>query len=496
MRQMTSFSPSQEAQIKARLARAILKDRGYEEQVTFEPLRDWVERVAPHYEWYEHCIRLAAVLQRVVRGELKRVMIFAPPRHGKSELVSRLLPGYYLTCHPRRWVGMCGYGSDLTKELAREARMHYTASGGVMRKDQRAAANWRTAAGGGLWAAGVGGPMTGRGAHLLLLDDPIKNADEAASPVYRRRQQDWWQSTFTTRAEPGAAIVVIQTRWHKDDLAGWLLKREEENEPEGWHIVHMPAIAEPPPPFPAGCTVEPEWRRDGQALCPERYDLADLAQQQVGRGPYYWAAMYQQRPSPRGGGMFLREWLPVEPHLPQAPEGQPPLSWRWIRYWDKAATAGGEGARTAGVLIGKAEQRYLIASVVAGRWSAVEREKVILETAINDRAVYGHVATWVEQEPGSGGKESAENTVRGLVAHGFAAHAEPVRGEKTLRAEPLAAAAAAGSVALLAGPWVEAFWAEAELFPMGALKDQVDAASGAYNRLAAPGDAYSVPSPW
>lgn len=441
-----------------------------------ESFRQWTETAHPRFTWYRHCEVLGRVLEKVAEGELRRVMIFCPPRHGKSEQTSRLFTAYYLTRFPERWVGLASYGAEFATDLARNAKEFYLAGGGELRGDQRAAANWRTAKGGGLWSAGAGGSITGRGGNLLVIDDPLKNAEEAASETIRRRHQEWWQSTFRTRAEPDSAIVIIQTRWHTEDLSGWLLSREGGEATEGWHIVNLPAIAEGPSEIPATCTLELDWRNPGEALCPERYDLPALNALRGGTGPYYWSAMFQQRPAPRGGGMFERAWFEIIPATPQ------PVAQR-IRYWDKAGTAGGDGARTAGVLMARSGDSFTIESVVAGRWGATERERVISQTAQADKAAHGRVATWVEQEPGSGGKESAEATVRGLSLAGFSAHAEPVRGDKALRAEPLAGAASVGNVRLKAGEWCEGFLSEIELFPMGALKDQVDAASGAFNKL-------------
>lgn len=404
-------------------------------------------------------------------------MIFEPPRHGKSLQASRLFSAYYLSRFPERWVTVASYGAELALDMTRAAKEYYLEGGGGLRADQRAAGNWSTPQGGGMRSAGAGGPLTGRGFDLGIVDDVLKNAEEASSDLIRRRHQEWWQSTFRTRAEPDGAIVIIQTRWHVSDLSGWLLSREGTDATEGWHIVNLPAIAEEPLAIPETCTAEPDWREEGEPLCPERYDLEALRKLQGGTGAYYWAAMYQQRPSPRGGGMFERAWFEIVPQTPQ------PVTAR-VRYWDKAGTAGGDGARTAGVLLARSGDIFTVESVVAGRWGATERERVILQTAQADAATYGRVVTWVEQEPGSGGKESAEATVRMLSLAGLSGKAEAVRGEKVLRAEPLAGAASVGNVKLKAGPWVEGFLTEAESFPMGALKDQIDASGGAYTKLA------------
>jgi predicted phage terminase large subunit-like protein len=444
--------------------------------------REWSAKANKQFHWFKHCEVLGNVLQRVADGELRRVMIFEPPRHGKSLQTSRMFSAYYLSRFPSKWVTVASYGAELALDMTRAAKEYYLEGGGELRADQRAAGNWSTLAGGGMRSAGAGGPLTGRGFDLGIIDDPVKNAEEAASETIRRRHQEWWQSTFRTRAEPDSAIVIIQTRWHTDDLSGWLLGREGSEATEGWHVVNLPAIAEEPPEIPATCTLEPDWREMGQPLCPERYDLPALSALRGGTGPYYWAAMFQQRPAPRGGGMFERAWFEVIGGTPS------PVTAR-VRYWDKAGTAGGDGARTAGVLMARCGNTFVIEDVVAGRWGATEREKVILQTAQADKVTYGRVETWVEQEPGSGGKESAEATVRMLSLVGLTAQAEAVRGDKALRAEPLAGAASVGNVKLRGvateTAWVEGFLAEAELFPMGALKDQVDAASGAYNKLIA-----------
>jgi hypothetical protein len=151
-----------------------------------------------------------------------------------------------------------------------------------------------------MWAAGVGGPIAGKGFHLGLVDDPIKNAEEANSPVIREKHKDWYRSTFSTREEPGGAIVLIMTRWDEDDLAGWLLAGEEDDGDanEGWHVLHLPAIRDETAilQVPPGCTVEPDWREPGEALCPERYPLDRLRRLKRRVGEYYWFGLYQQLP--------------------------------------------------------------------------------------------------------------------------------------------------------------------------------------------------------
>jgi predicted phage terminase large subunit-like protein len=450
---------------------------------TGEPLAfaDFIRKVNPRYKFYAHAEQLVKVLQRVADGELKRLMVFMPPRHSKSETVSRLFTAYYLYRHPEKWVAITSYGDALARTMSRASQANFTEAGGLLNPDATAVTHWETTSKGGMWATGVGGPATGRGFDLGIVDDPVKNAEEAASETLRAKQKEWWQSTFSTREEPDGAIVVIQTRWHGDDLAGWLLAQEagEQEEPERWHIVHMPAIAEAPPTYPPTCTVEPDLRQPGEALCPERYNEKKLGGIAKRVGPYFWAALFQQRPAPRQGDFFQRAWFGILRAMP--------TGCRFVRYWDKAGSSG-KGDFSVGALLAMTpEGRCVVVDVVRGQWNAGQREAVIRQTAEMDRDRYGHVTVWLEQEPGSGGKESAENSVRNLA--GFAAHAAPVTGDKAVRATPLAAQAQAHNVDLLAGVWNAPFLDEIAAFPNGAHDDQVDAAAGAFNKLNGAGKA-------
>lgn len=279
--------------------------------------REFIYKVKPKYKWYLHCEKLASVLQRVADDEIKRLMVFEPPRHGKSEMVSRLFPAYYLYRHPERFVGINSYAANLSYTFSRAVRDNYKEVG-ELRDDAAAVDYWLLPQGGGVWAAGVGGPITGKGFHLGLIDDPLKNAQEALSDTIRNGHKEWYDSTFATREEPDGAIIVVQTRWHEDDLSGWLLSREnqEDMEPERWHIVNLPAVCEDSAPqFPLTCTVEPDWRLPGEALCPERYPLFKLRKFQKNR--YFWSALYQQRPTPADGEVFKASWFNFYSELPE-----------------------------------------------------------------------------------------------------------------------------------------------------------------------------------
>lgn len=450
--------------------------------------REFVGRVRPGYRWYRHCEILAAVLQRVADGELRRLMVFMPPRHGKSEAVSRLFSAYYLYRYPHRWVGINSYGAELAYTLSRASREHYERAGGRVKAGADAVKHWETPDGGGLWAAGVGGPITGKGWHLGIIDDPIKNAKEAASGTVRTSHKEWYGSTFYTREEPGddgtpdGALVVVQTRWNQDDLAGWLLKEESEDDgnPERWHVVNFEAIKEDASAeLPATCTVEPDWRKPGEALCPERRPLAKLEQIKRRIGSYFWNALFQQRPRPAEGKLFRRGWFAVVDAAPACVD--------MVRHWDLAATADTEGRDpdwTAGALLGKtADGRVVILDVVRLRGTPAEVDRVMAATAASDRQRWGHVRITIEQEPGSGGKRTIVYLATRVLA-GYDVRGEPASGSKVERARAMAAQAEVGNVLLLSGAWNRDLVDELVAFPTpGVHDDQVDAVSGALSGL-------------
>lgn len=410
------------------------------------------------------------MLERVATGEIKRLMVFLPPRHTKSELVSRLFSAYYLLRNPHHFVGINSYAADLAFTLSRAARQNFVTCGGEIRDDAAAIKHWETKQGGGMWAAGVGGPITGKGFHLGIIDDPLKNAEEANSEVIREKHKEWYRSTFYTRAEPGAAIILIQTRWNEDDLAGWLLAEEEseEDSPERWHIVCFPAIADDLQSFPDTCTVEEEFREKGRPLCPERYD-EDALRRIRAKGERNFEALYQQRPSAKEGYFFKVANLEIVDAVP--------ADGRSARGWDKAATPG-DGDYTAGVKMLSKDGMFYITDVVRGQWDTATRDKTIRQTAVLDGIPCKQIG---EQEPGSGGKESAQNFLRLLAGYGVSTVQSTANKEE--RADPFSSQVNAGNVKLLAGPWNKAYIEELRQFPFGSHDDQVDGSSLAFNQL-------------
>jgi predicted phage terminase large subunit-like protein len=242
---------------------------------------------------------IAESIDEAARGELEGLVVSMPPQHGKSELCSKYLPAWYLGRYPDRRVILASYEADFASGWGRKARDLVDQWGhlfGVSVNRSSGAANRWDLEGreGGMTAAGVGGPITGRGAHLLIVDDPIKNDEEARSATFREKLWDWWQSVATTRLRPGALIVVIQTRWHRDDLTGRILEQARDTGHK-WRVVKFPALAE---------DEDVLGRQPGEALWPEVFTKERLEKVRDDRTNYYWQAMYQQNPQAEGSA----EW--------------------------------------------------------------------------------------------------------------------------------------------------------------------------------------------
>lgn len=228
-----------------------------------------------------------------------------PPRHGKSEFTSKYFPPWYIGQLPEHRVILAGYGANFAAEWGRKVR-DLTEEFGLrffdieVRSDSKAADLWNLEGhAGGMDSVGVGGPLTGKGANLLIIDDPVKNAEEANSEVYRAKTWDWYLSTAYSRLEPGGSVILIQTRWHTDDLAGRILEHAKETG-EAWDVLNLPALAGP------GDILG---RRVGDALWPERYDVAALLRIKATLGSFWFSALYNQSPVPAEGGLFKRSWL-------------------------------------------------------------------------------------------------------------------------------------------------------------------------------------------
>lgn len=344
-------------------------------------LLPYVMRFNPDYQpgWVhaDICQRLERFSKAVANKESPRLMISMPPRSGKSELASKNFPTWHLGHYPKHEIIQSTYSADLALDFSRKireqikSRLYHGIFDTRLDKNSQALERWLTTAGGAYAAVGVRGPITGRGAHIGIIDDPVKDRVEAESEVMRQQVKDWYSSTFYTRLAPGGGVLVIMTRWHEDDLSGWLIKLFEEAEAEAeekgewpkdadrWDIVNYPAIAEEDEPF----------RKEGEALHPERYPLEALARIKRALLPRDWSALYQQHPSIADGDFFKRGYFK---HY--APNECPPINELNIYCaWDQALGKKNTNDFTVCVIIGisRGGDIYVL-HVLRGRWTSLE----------------------------------------------------------------------------------------------------------------------------
>lgn len=257
--------------------------------------------------WHHRVIaqKLQKALKRVANGKRGRVIIQVPPRHGKSELASIKFPAWVLGQKPDYPVIATSYSKELVADFGRDTKdlmksKNYKALFDTrLRKDAKAKAKWLTQQDGGYTSAGVGGSITGKGFKVGIVDDPIKNREEADSEVIRDKVWNWWKSTFISREDGNGAIIVIMTRWHEDDLVGRILSEDKAGDPNAWDVIDFPAIAEE----------DEEYRDKGEPLWPERFGEDILKERKEASGPYEWSALYQQKPVTDESREFKNRWI-------------------------------------------------------------------------------------------------------------------------------------------------------------------------------------------
>lgn len=437
----------------------------------------------PSYIVNWHHKAICIEIENFFESDATLLVLQVGPRHGKTEIISRRLPAWFLGQNPDKSVISASYAADLASRINRDVQriMDDPFYKEIFPKVSIPSKNVRSEAKqgylrnneifeiinhkGSYRSAGVGGGITGMGADLLLIDDPVKNYQDAMSKTKREHVWEWYTSTALTRLEKNGKVIIIMTRWHQEDLAGKAIENAEKNNIP-YKVISFEAILENPNSSPY------EIRQPGEALWPEKYSLKKLKEIKRTIGEHQFSALYQQRPTPKGGGMFLVNEFKIVDNLPHGLV-------KTIRAWDKAGSQD-SGAYTAGVKIGlMKDNSYIILDVVRGQWSSFKREEKIKQTAQLDGPKTKII---IEQEPGSGGKESAESTIKNLA--GFIVRADKVTGSKETRAEPYATQVEAGNVYVLNKPWTKDFIDEHETFPSGKYKDQVDAAASAFSHLA------------
>ena len=341
--------------------------------LTRRKLLPFVERFNPDYQagWVHKdiCKRLEEFSKDVAEKKSPRLMLFMPPRHGKSTLASVAFPAWHLGRNPEHEFISCSYSGSLAMGFSRKVR-------GLLREEgyksafktrldpqSQSAEAWLTV-GGGYVAAGVGGGITGKGAHILVIDDPVKNRDDAESQNARDSAWDWYTSTAYTRLAPGGGVLVILTRWHDDDLAGRLLKAAADNG-EQWEVVNYPARAE----------VDEEFRKQGEALHRERYDEEALARIEKAVGPRDWSALYQQNPVADDGDYFTRDMIQYYDREDIDHERM-----RYYCAWDLAIGKNDRNDYTVGIVVGVDEyDQMFVMDMVRGRFDGFELVEQILD---------------------------------------------------------------------------------------------------------------------
>lgn len=433
-----------------------------------EPERAYV------HNW--HIDAVCAHLEAITRGEINRLLINVPPGTAKSLLVSVMWPAWEWGPGEKpahRFLSTAFNDKPVTRDtrktrdliLSEWYRERWGEEVKLTRVAETSFANSRTGTREGV----AFGSLTSQRGDRLLIDDP-HSTDTAESEAERaattRRFREGAQNRVNDLIK--SAIVVIMQRLHEEDVSGIILEL-------GLPYVHLclPMEFEPERACTTRWFTDPR-TQDGELLFPALFPAEALVDLKKAQGDYGWNGQYQQRPSPREGGLFKVERIETIDVLPQIEA--------WVRAWDLAATEG-SGARTAGVLLGKRRdgQGYVVADVKLAQKSPGAVRTLIKETAALDKAEYGAVKIRLPEDPGQAGKAQAQEFR--VLLDGYAVTIKPVTGAKEIRAEPFAVQVEGGRVFVLKGEWNDAYRGELRLFPSGKYADQVDASTDAHAEL-------------
>lgn len=424
-------------------------------------LLSFIMHVREDYQANWHHEDICAALMEWASGEgPERLMLFMPASNGKSEIVSRCLPAWLLGRQACNIIA-CSHTQTLANEMSTDVREimrsePYQFLFGNRLLQTGAVEAWRTVDGGKYHCAGVGGPVTGKHFHFGIIDDPIKNAEEAFSETMREKTWQWYTRVFRTRRIGGnARMLLTTTRWHEDDLAGRIMKHE----PGKWRVLSYPAIDE-----------SDQRRGPGGALWPARYPLSMLLEEKA-LNHYAFESLYQQRPVPEGGGMFKRQWFKYAEK-----NGSPDLfnvagEWRNIqnarRYITADLAASSKTSADFTVLCLWASFRdgkLVLLDVIRGQYEWPDLMPIFARA---HQRLGGDV--WVEQIGAQKG------LVDNLRRHGVPARPLHPDKDKVTRAAPAAAAMQGGQIWFAPGEWNEPMEAELMAFDAGEHDDQVDA---------------------
>jgi predicted phage terminase large subunit-like protein len=412
-------------------------------------------RVASGKKWerYKHLEYLSNKITPAISKGGGRFIVNMPPRHGKSEFISKWLPAWYLDNFPEKNIILTSYGDELASGFGRWVRNHLEAnefSKAKLTIDSTAANRFDTTLGGSMITAGVGGSITGRGGHLLICDDPIKNYEEASSGVYRQRLKDWFDTTFYTRQEPGASIILLMTRWHHDDLAGYLINDHNDK----WDVISLPGLAE---------ESDKIGRSVGEALCPERYDKEALLKIKEGLPDQHWLSLYQQRPTKEGGEIFKREWWQFYDEAPRN-------FTHTVQFWDTAQKPGLTNDYTVCATWAKTQSGFYLLDIFRKKLEAPDIEQALIQqfnkwkpnaVSIEDKSSGSSIIQYARR-----------STTIPIIPY------NPGQKDKETRAISATPTIRSGNCFLPRNaPWLSDFLVEHEQFPAAAHDDQVDTTS-------------------
>ena len=400
-------------------------------------------------------------LEGLASGRWDRLMLLLPPGSAKSTYASLVFPPWFMARRPWAHVIAASHTASLARTFGRGVRTliqeHESRLGLWLDPANRSAGRFGVMGGGSYFATGVRGPVTGRRADLLLIDDPVKSQAEADSGSARDHLWEWFRSDLVTRLKPGGRVVLVMTRWHPDDLGGRLLQSSE-----AWRVVRLPALAEEDDALgrPLGAPLWPEWE-DGAALRRKRSVLGDRT----------FEALFQQSPRSSGGRLFKVAHLAIV--TDEAVGVQ-------VRAWDLAATQ--DGDFTVGVLLTRTlDGSFQVNDVKRFQGGPEMVLQVVRQTAERDGT---SVTIGLPQDPGQAGRAQVVFMTKTLA--GFRVVSSRESGSKETRAMPVASQVNAGSVTVLRGAWNRDFLEELQDFPGGAKDDQVDALSRAFSMVLDP----------
>lgn len=388
-----------------------------------------------------------------------RIILSMPPRHGKSQLVSVYTPAWILEYLGKHSIILTSYGADLAEGFARQVRNIITDPMNedllrVKLGDTSRVEEFNTNLGGYMFAVGLGGAMTGRGANTLLIDDYIKEIKEALSPSYRDYVWNWYVTTALTRLEPKGNVIIVATRWHSDDLIGRLLRNEREN----WEYIELPAEA---------LEFDQIGRSPGECLFPERYDHKALMKLKTSLGHIFYQALFQQRPVDETTRITDVTWIKIWPKFKKLP-----TDITMVRVWDLAATEGA-GDWLTGTLCGysMSTEDFFVLDVFRAQLAPGKVEDAVVAIAKEDGF---SVSIRIEQEPGAAGKILVEHFTQNVLKD-YKVTGVAVSKSKVVRAQPFLAAAEDGHVYLFENSsWNTLYSQEFEVFPSSNKTDHDD----------------------